>query len=78
MTSLKRWFANLLLRLAFRIFRRYHEQLPKEIRPIIWGEIGRDPDYISKPCEPGCSMCVREAEEDWERQQTFQRWLKGD
>lgn len=74
---MKRWFANLMLRLAFRIFRRYHDQLPKELNGIIWGEITRDPNYVSN-FDPNCSTCVREAEEDRASQLTVQRWLKGE
>lgn len=79
---MKRWFANLLLRLAFRIFRRYHKALPKEVNEIIWGEITRDPKKVftghgSGGFNPDCSTCVREAEEDRDRQTTMQRWLSG-
>jgi len=76
--KMKQRCANILLRLAFRIFRRYHKMLSKEIKEIIWGEISRNPDYVPGLCEPNCSMCVREAEEDRERQRLFQRWLKGE
>jgi hypothetical protein len=83
---MKRWFANYLLRLAFRIFRRYHDQLPSEVTKegIIWGEIRRKPkkDYftIHHPSmfDPNCSTCVRELEEDRARQETVKRWLKGE
>jgi len=75
---MKRWYANYLLRWAFRVFRRYHKALPKEIKEIIWGEVSRNPDYVPGLCEPNCSTCVREAEEDQERQRLFQRWLKGE
>lgn len=77
---MKRRFANYLLRLAFRIFRRYHKALPKEIDGIIWGEITRDPNYIPEHhnFDSACSTCVRELEEDRARQRTIQRWLKGE
>ena len=75
---MKRWYANLMLRRAFRVFRKYHDLLPKELNGIIWGEMTRKPgqtDYT--PCEPGCSMCATEAEEDRERQAQMQKWLSG-
>lgn len=83
---MKRWFANCLLRWAFRIFRRYHEQLPKELNEIIWGEMTRKSkpakDYSGLFCaesENGlCSMCVSELEEDQQRYATIERWLKGE
>lgn len=85
---MKRWFANLLLRLAFRIFRRYHDQLPKELNGIIWGEIRRRDKpakdnsrlfcWEGKGADALCSTCVREAEEDRERQEIVRRWLKGE
>lgn len=80
MTLMKRWYANYLLRLAFRIFRRYHNQLPKELSGIIWGEIRRKPDYdeLSHDLDPTCSTCMRELEEDRERQEIVRRWLKGE
>lgn len=80
---MKRYYANILLRLAFRIFRRYHEQLPKELNQVIWGEItrkhGRD-HYTANEYsgfDPHCSTCVRELEEARERQEMVGRWLKG-
>jgi hypothetical protein len=81
---MKRWFANLLLRLAFLIFRRYHEQLPKELNEIIWGEITRknlNPQLAHVAdigFDPNCSTCQSELEEDRARQQTIKRWLKGE
>ncbi len=81
---MKRWLANYLLRWAFRVFRRYHEQLPSELNGIIWGEITRKPekDYftIHHPSmfDPNCSTCVRELEEDRATQETVRRWLKGE
>ena len=80
---MKRWYANLMLRLAFRAFRRYHKYLSKEINEIIWGEItrkhGRD-HYTANGYsgfDPECSTCVRELEEDRERQARMQKWLSG-
>jgi len=82
---MKRWFANYLLRWAFRVFRRYRDQLPKELNGIIWGEMTRksEPpkDYSEMRCvenEGGlCSMCLRELEEDQVSHTTVQRWLNG-
>lgn len=81
---MKRWFANLLMRWAFRVFRCYHEQLPTELNEIIWGEmtrkVSRDHytanDYSG--FDPTCSTCVRELEEDRASQEIVRRWLKGD
>lgn len=84
---MKRWFANYLLRLAFRIFRRYHDQLPKDLNEIIWGEMTRKPepmkDYLAfyhpgSGYDPACSQCVREWQEDRANQETVTRWLKGE
>jgi len=81
---MKRWFANLMLRWAFRIFRRYHDQLPKELNGIIWGEMtrkyGRDHYTANEHSgfDPLCSTCVRELEEERARQETVRRWLKGE
>jgi hypothetical protein len=83
---MKRWFANCLLRLAFRIFRRYHGQLPKELNGIIWGEMTRKEkpakDDSGRFCSEGngglCSMCLRELEEDREQYAKVERWLKGE
>ena len=81
---MNRRYANILLRLAFRIFRRYHGQLPKEVNGIIWGEMtrkhGRD-HYTANEYsgfDPECSTCVRELEEDRTNQETVKRWLKGE
>lgn len=79
---MKRRYANILLRLAFRIFRRYHGQLPKELNGIIWGEMTRP--YARNHAEawsgfdPLCSTCVREMEEEKANQETVKRWLKGE
>jgi len=80
---MKRYFANLILRLAFRIFQRYHEQLPKELNGIIWGEMTRrsEPpkDYSEMWCieregeKRLCSMCLSELEEDRANQETVKR-----
>lgn len=77
---MKRWYVNLMLRLAFRVFRRYHAYLSPEINTIIWGEITRKRDYdeLSHDLDPTCSTCVRELEEDRERQEKIKRWLKGE
>jgi hypothetical protein len=80
--QMKQRYANILLRLAFRIFRRYHGQLPKELNGIIWAEMTRKPEPIGRFCSEGdgglCSMCVRELEEDRANQETVRRWLKGE
>jgi hypothetical protein len=81
---MKKYFANLMMRLAFRVFRRYHNYLSSEINSIIWGEItrkhGRDHytanDYSG--FDANCSTCVRELEEERARQETIQKWLKGE
>lgn len=83
---MKKYLANLMMRLAFRVFRRFHDYLPEEVTKegIIWGEItrkyGRDHytanDYSG--FNPNCSTCVRELEEDQARQETINRWLKGE
>jgi hypothetical protein len=81
---MNRRYANILLRLAFKIFRRYHGQLPKELNGIIWAEIRRDPNYVPscvgtlQEFDPECSTCVRELEEDRANQETVKRWLKGE
>lgn len=84
---MKRRFTNYLLRLAFRIFRRYHEQLPKELNGVIWGEMTRKPKPVKLDsellfCAEGngglCSMCLAEIEEDRANQETVRRWLKGE
>jgi hypothetical protein len=84
---MNRRYANILLRLAFRIFRRYHGQLPKELNGIIWGEMTRKPEPVKLDseiawCAEGngglCSMCMRELEEDRANQETVKRWLKGE
>jgi len=84
---MNRRYANILLRLAFRIFRRYHGQLPKEVNGIIWGEMTRkaEPtkDYLAfyhpdSGYDPACSQCVSEFEEDRANQETVKRWLKGE
>lgn len=82
---MKRWYANLLMRWAFRVFRRYHDLLPSEVTRdgLIWSEIRRKyrrDHYTANSYsgfDPTCSTCVRELEEDRARQQTIQRWLKG-
>jgi len=81
---MNRRYANILLRLAFRIFRRYHGQLPKELSGILWAEIRRKPIHGSawdaghSDFDPECSTCVRELEEDRANQETVKRWLKGE
>ncbi len=79
---MKRWFANYLLRWAFRVFRRYHDQLPAELNGIIWGEMtrpyARDHTEAWPSFDPCCSTCVRELEEERARQQAVRRWLKGE
>lgn len=79
---MKRWYANFLLRWAFQVFRRYHDQLPKELNGIIWGEMTRkykqDHHATSGYFDPLCSTCVRESEEERERQEMVRRQLKGD
>jgi hypothetical protein len=80
---MKQRYANILLRLAFRIFRRYHGQLPKELNGIIWGEMTRKykGHYMENrysDFDPLCSTCVRELEEERARQETVKRWLKGE
>lgn len=82
---MKRWYANLLMRWAFRVFRRYHGYLPESVTKegIIWGEITRRPDYVPscirtlQDFDPNCSTCVRELEEDRASQEKIKRWLKG-
>jgi hypothetical protein len=87
--QLKQYLANLMMRLAFRVFRRFHDYLPEAVTKegIIWGEITRRPKPIKLDSEivwcldsDGrlCSTCVRELEEDRARQETIKRWLKGE
>jgi hypothetical protein len=81
---MNRRYANILLRLAFRIFRRYYGQLPKELNGIIWGEMTRKyrrERYTANnysDFDPNCSTCVRELEKDRASRATVERWLKGE